>query len=669
MTTSTISSQERIVARRQVAAAYLPLAIRTADLPCLVVGGGRVGTRKAITLCRAGAKVTILSPEISSRLREFVNRGQIEWLESQYTPSRMRGFRLVVAATADHRLNCRIGRDAEAEGILSCEVSSADSSRVIFPAVCHEGNITVAVHSQGRDCRQSQAVRNRIAVWLSASRQLRKVRAGRRERRGEAPTHLGELDARQRASAGSGKVYIVGAGPGAADLISLRGYHALRSADAILVDRLIPATFLEDLGISLAGKLVQRLGSEEHHWTQEEINGWLVATAATGRIVVRLKGGDPFVFGRGDSEIESLESHRIPWEVIPGASSATAVLGSAGLPLTRHGQRRSFAVATARVEGGQVSTSFPRADSLVILMGVTVLGQVISRLLADGWPLDTPAAIVERGTLAWERQLSGPLCRLSELAERAGVASPALVVVGKAARAIATIRRRPTILYTGLDATSFRTLGNVLHWPAQAIVPNEEGQRRLPRALASLRRGDVDWAVFADKLAVKTFWTAVADQRLDARIMRSTKIVALGTETSRRLEQYCLRADVTITEKDVRKTATRLGELSHKGVLVVEGSHTPRGLCRRLEAAGAVVNHLVLHRLVPHPELGRPLPNHNVVYFVSPAGVRAYAKTYGKKAFQREVWCLGEATRRALAACGVPAIVVRPSRQLLARQT
>ena len=133
----------------------------------------------------------------------------------------------------------------------------------------------------------------------------------------------------------------------------------MRSADAILVDRLIPATFLEDLGVSSAGKLVQWLGSEEPHWTQEEVNRWLVATAKTGRTVARLKGGDPFVFGRGDSEIESLASHRIPWEVIPGASSATAVLGSAGLPLTRHGQRRSFAVATARVEGGQVSTSFP----------------------------------------------------------------------------------------------------------------------------------------------------------------------------------------------------------------------------------------------------------------------------------------------------------------------
>jgi uroporphyrinogen III methyltransferase/synthase len=383
-----------------------------------------------------------------------------------------------------------------------------------------------------------------------------------------------------------------------------------------------------------------------------------VAAAEPGRTVARLKGGDPFVFGRGDSEIEFLARHRIPWEVIPGASSATAVLSSAGLPLTRHGQRRSFAVTTARVEGGQVTASFPRADSLVVLMGATVLDQVTARLLADGWQPDTPAAIVERGTLAWERRITGPLCRLSELAQRADVASPALVVVGEAARAITAIRHRPTILYTGLDATAFRTLGNVLHWPAQAIVSNPEGRRLLPQALALLSRGNVDWTVFTDKFAVKAFWNALADQRLDARVMRGAKIAALGTETARQLEQFHLCTDVVLTAENVRKTATPLGELSHKGVLVVQGTHTPHGLRSQLEQAGAAVNHLVLHQLVPHPELGRLLPSHDVVYFVSPAGVRAYAKTYGKEAFQREVWCLGKATERALAACGVSATVV-----------
>jgi uroporphyrinogen III methyltransferase/synthase len=239
---------------------------------------------------------------------------------------------------------------------------------------------------------------------------------------------------------------------------------------------------------------------------------------------------------------------------------------------------------------------------LVILMGISVLDQVLSRLTTDGWSPETPAAIVERGTLAWERQISGPLSRLSELAQRANVASPALVVIGEAARAIAAFRRWPTILFTGLDPTSFRTLGNVLHWPAQAIVSNPEGCNRLPRTFASLNRGEIDWAIFTDKLAVQAFWTAAADQRLDARLMHNVKIAALGTETVRRLEQCGLCADVVITEGDIRQTATQLGELPRKGVLIVQGSHTPRGLCSQLEEAGAAVNQLILHRLVPHPE-------------------------------------------------------------------
>ena len=278
-------------------------------------------------------------------------------------------------------------------------------------------------------------------------------------------------------------------------------------------------------------------------------------------------------------------------------------------------------------------------------MGVTVLDQVVSRLLADGWPPETPAAIVERGTLAWERQISGPLYRLGELAQ-AHVASPALVVVGEAAENYGD----PRSAYDSLHRLGFYELSDVgkrfaLACPSGCSRPGRP--KLLPRTFASLSRGDVDWVVFTDKLAVKTFWTAAAEHRLDAHVMRSTKIAALETETARRLEQYYLAADVVITEKDVHRTAIRLGKLSQKGVLVVQGSHTPRGLCSQLEEAGAAVNHLALHRLVTHPELGRRLPDHNVIYFVSPAGVHAYAKTYGKEAFQREVWCLGKATQKA----------------------
>lgn len=653
MTTLTSVTKEEASGGRSPANTHLSLAIRTDDLRCLIVGGGRVGARKTATLCRTGVKVTVLSPEISPRLQTMVDRGRIEWCKARYAASQMHGFWLVVAATSDPTLNLQIGQDAENEGILCCVASSADASRVIFPAVCSNGNIAVAVHSHGRNCRQSQAVRNRIAIWLSASRRAWK------NHRDETPLCVREGDA-SRAAAAAGKVYIVGAGPGAADLISIRGYHALRSADTILIDKLIPENFLEELGISTVGKLIERLGGGKRHWNQEEINRWLVTAATADQTVVRLKGGDPFIFGRGDSEIEALAKHGIPWEVIPGPSAATAVLSSAGLPLTRHAQGRSFAVATARVEGGRVSESFPHADSLVILMGVTVLDQVIARLLSDGWPRETPAAIIERGTLPWERRISGPISRLDELARQAEIASPAIVVIGEAAKSIAALDRRPTILYTGLDAANFRMLGNVLHWPAQAILPNPEGRRLFPHALAAIARQNVDWIVLTDKFAVKAFCTALIDSRQDARILGGVKIAAVGAETLRQLERHDLWADAAIREDDLRTAASVLDDVSDQGILVIQGSHAPGGLCRQLEDAGATVNRLVLNRLVPHPALGRPLPDHDVIYFASPAGVRAYARTYGKDAFQGNVWCLGQATRQALAARGISATVVRP---------
>jgi uroporphyrin-III C-methyltransferase / precorrin-2 dehydrogenase / sirohydrochlorin ferrochelatase len=630
---------------------YLSLAIRTHNWPCLVVGGGRVGARKAATLLRAGAKVTVLSPEISPRLQAMVERGRIEWRRRHYAPSEIQGFRLVVAATTDSTLNLQIGEDAENRGILSCVASSAEQSRVIFPAVYDTQDAAVAVHSQGRDCRRSQSVRNRIALWLSA------------EKRGHStfvPSTLhgtpANGDCPYDSARAIGRVYIVGAGPGAADLISVRGYHALRSADAILIDELLPDDFLDELGIPTADKRIERLGGGRRHRSQEEINRWLVDAAVKGQSVVRLKGGDPFVFGRGDSEIDALAEHDIAWEVIPGPSSATSVLSCAGLPLTRHAKGRSFAVATARVEGGHVSESFPRADSLAILMGVTALDHVVSRLLADGWSPETPAAIVERGTLPWERRVSGSLGELNELARQAYVASPAIVVVGEAAKSIAAFRRRPTILYTGLDASNFRTLGNVLHWPAQAIVPNAEGQRLLPHALTAIRRGNIDWIIFTDKFAVRSFWTALNANRQDARLLGGVRIATVGPETLRQFERHNFRADAAMTEDDIRSPAPLLGDLCDQGVLVVQGSHTPRGLFRRLEDAGAAVSRLVLNRLVQHSELGRPLPDHDVIYFVSPAGVRAYAKTYGNAAFQRKVWCLGQATRQALADRGILAV-------------
>ncbi len=640
---------------------YLPLVLRLNGLPCLVVGGGRVGTRKALRLSAVGAAVAVVSPDVTAELNEAINQGRVVWHRGVFEPRQLAGMRLVVAATSDADLNIAIGREADTQGIWACVTSSAKDCRVFFPAVWSDGQVAVAVHSHGSNCQRAQAVRDAIADWLVTEDA---------ESAGAEPVGPFGLD---RPSSGEenellrpsrnalGTVFIIGAGPGAADLITLRGVLALQAADAILADRLVPRSFLFELGISERGKIVKHLGDQSPRWSQEEINRWLVEMAEAGKTVARLKGGDPFVFGRGDSEIQSLARRGIAWEVIPGPTSATAVLTAAGFPLTRHAEGRSFAVTTARIEGGRVTNALPKADTLVILMGIAALPQIVDRLQHDCWAADAPAAIVERGTLTGERRAIGTLQNLCALAEQGGFSAPAIVVVGEAARSIAVIQQQPTILFTGLDPTAFRTLGNVLHWPAQEIAPHPQAETRLEMAFTALVRNSFDWVAFTDKQAVIAVLAAMAARGRDARCFGQAKIAALSPATGAQLVRGQIQPDATFADMDNEFIARQLVSRGDRSkILLVQGSHSSLALLSQLRAAGSDLTQVRLHKLSPHPGLARPLPKHDVVYFVSPAGVRIYVENYGKAAFERETWCLGKATQQALAEQGVEAKIVRP---------
>jgi uroporphyrin-III C-methyltransferase len=454
-----------------------------------------------------------------------------------------------------------------------------------------------------------------------------------------------------------GKVYIVGAGPGAPDLLSMRARRALLSADVIVIDQLLPHDFLEQLALNSADKLIDWIGLDRPRRSQDAINQSLVEHARRGKTVVRLKGGDPFVFGRGDDEIRYLAEHGIPWEIIPGPSSCTAVPTMAGYPLTRRGVGRSFAVATARTVGGSFQQSFPRSDSLVVLMGVEVLPSLVSQLRADGWSADTPAAVIERGTLPWERRVAGTLREIATLANAAGVASPALLIVGCAATPLPAAAKRAKILFTGLDPTSFHGLGDLLHWPALATVPDEEGITLIPSVLERLRRHGFKWVIFSSRLAVRSFMAAMARRETDARTLAGTGIIAAGSGVAQCLREHLLHADMI---EDNPEALGWLDQVANQTVLAVHGNHVPGEINRRLEEIGARVTHITLHRVVRHPELGRSLPEHDVIYFVSPSAVESYWSTYGASAFRQEVWCLGQAAQAAAEQLGIKAKIVSP---------
>ena len=457
-----------------------------------------------------------------------------------------------------------------------------------------------------------------------------------------------------------GKVYLVGAGPGAADLITVRGLRAIRAAQALICDDLLPRTFLEDLGVASADKEVHWVRDANGHRTQDEINRMMEQAALAGRTVARVKNGDPFVFGRGAEEVEALAGSGIACEVIPGLSSCLAAPAAAGLPLTRRGEERSFEVTTARLAGGELNTVFPRADSLVILMGASALEEVVRRLLASGWLPEIPAAIVERAALPWERRVEGRLSEIVAKARELGVQSPTVLVVGGAALRRGAFRSRPRILFTGLDPSRFRTLGDLVHWPALCVVEDDAGRKLLPEAIDGLRFGRYAWVVFTSPVGARSFFAALRGHGADGRLLAGSKVMVAGAGTAGQVEEFGILADAVPAEAGSPGILKGLGAGGGERMLVVQGSHAPRGLISELERVGWRPTLLSLHRVQPHPELGRPLPGHDVVYFVSPSGVRAFAGAYGEAALRKGAWCIGEATRQALAAFGCQAKVVSP---------
>ena len=455
---------------------------------------------------------------------------------------------------------------------------------------------------------------------------------------------------------GVGKVYIIGAGPGSPDLITLRGLRALRQADVVIADGLVPRTYLDRLGVAADHKTIRWLGDGDERRSQAEINELMLRAATEARVVARLKCGDPFVFGRGGEEIDFLDEHGVPWEVIPGLSACIAAPSNAALPLTDRRQGSSFAAVTARCSGGGLNPRFPRADSLVVFMGVAVLEEVARQLVREGWAPGTPAAVIERATLPWEQRVTGPLERIAKAAAEHNVRSPAVLLVG----AVASHRdARPRILYTGLDPTNFRALGDVIHWPALRVVPDEDGRRSLPAALSGLQGARFDWIIFSSRVGVQSFFAELETHGLDARVLAACRIAVVGAGTELLLREHGVRADVVPREPGSLGLLERI-PYGTAGVLLVQGTHAPASLQDELSRRGCRVARLALHRVEPNPELGRPLPQHDVIYFTSPSGVRAYWDTYGGPAFEGEVWSIGDVTLRQIKELGFDGKVVSP---------
>ncbi|HEV8627267.1 MAG TPA: siroheme synthase CysG [Acidimicrobiia bacterium] len=452
-----------------------PLALEVTGRRCVVIGGGPVAEAKVRALLDAGAAVVVIAAEAEAGVVELARRGEIQLIEREYRRGDLAGA-LLAFATGDRAQNGAVFAEAEAESVLCNAHQDTAHCHFASPTVTRRGDLVVAVSTGGRAPTLAGHVRDALAAglpdefgalidlvaeirgegiapadtaergrlwrtaldcdvlgllgagqWEAARRLLRGVLAGTVEASPVAP------QAPEPAGpATGGWVSIVGAGPGDPDLITVRGRAALAASDIVVHDRLVhPDLF--------AGRVAVDVGKEpgRHPVPQEGINALLVSLARQGKRVVRLKGGDPFLFGRGSEEAEALAAAGVGFEVVPAPTSALAALAYAGIPATDRRYASSIAVVTGQAAADQtvdwerVATA---TDTLVVLMGFARLGEIVARLMAAGRAPQTPAAVVSRGTLPDQQVVGAALADIPAAAAAAELPGPALLVVGDVVR-------------------------------------------------------------------------------------------------------------------------------------------------------------------------------------------------------------------------------------------
>ena len=403
---------------------YLPVFHDVRGARVLVIGAGAVGARKIEALLAGGARVTVVAKEFSPAVEERAARGDLTALRGAFRPEQMEEAELVFAATSDRTLNTRVSREAQRRHLPVNVADSPGDCTFILPSVVRGEGFTVAISTGGRHPGAAKALRE----FLDDHREEISVRMERGQRR-------------KRIAPRSGKVYIVGAGPGDPDLLTVRALGLLRGADAVIHDYLVPQEILSLASGKAAKICYARRGGTAGHGAalkQNAIHEAMVRLAREGKSVVRLKSGDPLVFGRGGEEAEHLSREGIPFEIVPGITAAIGCAAAAAIPLT-HRERSSSVTFVAGHETdekgkGAVDWSLlPKDGTLAIYMGVGRVAAIAGELAGAGFPLDTPFAIVENGNRPEQRVVRGTLSDLSRIAIVSGIRSPAILFVGRTA--------------------------------------------------------------------------------------------------------------------------------------------------------------------------------------------------------------------------------------------
>ena len=444
----------------------LPIFLKLRNTPALVVGGGSVAERKIDLLLRAGAKVTVVAPKIGSKVAALLDQKKLQWIESDFESAHLNQALIAIAATDNVDVNKAVSDAARQQNLPVNVVDQPDLCTFTVPSIVDRSPVIIAIGTGGASPVLARMLKARLETLIPAA--YGRLAGIAREFREQVKAALGSVDSRRGfwesvfqgrvaelvfagkehqareelkamiqatddAEFEKGEVYLVGAGPGDPDLLTFRALRLMQRADVVLYDRLV-APAIVDLVRRDADRIFVGKEKSNHVVPQPEINELLLSLAQQGKRVLRLKGGDPFIFGRGGEEIEDLVRHNIPFQVIPGITAAAGCASYAGIPLTHRDHAQSCLFVTGHLKDGSVDLNWDAlcqpGQTVVVYMGLTGLESICREMIRHGLSNNTPAALIQQGTTLNQRVIAATLGSLPDAVTAAKVRAPTLLIVG-----------------------------------------------------------------------------------------------------------------------------------------------------------------------------------------------------------------------------------------------